>query len=206
MTLVILAASTSACFVADADADLESDEEAFEDDEASGSELRANPAQIAAELRTRWRIPASVLASGARARFAYDGFDRCVGNLLPPASALKANLGVQFRASIASTSRGGPRIEGLNCRAVRGSDRASIHGTGRALDVFVPMVRGDADNGKGDRIASYLISNAAALGVQLVIWDRTIWQVGRGESEYRGDASHRDHIHVELTREADGRL
>ncbi len=203
--LVAAVMATTAC-AAEATDD-EEDDELVSDDDPEGAEsgLKRTPAQLAAELRTRWRIPQDVLTAGAQARFAYDGFDRCAGGLLGPANTLKAGIANRFAGSLVRKADGDPRIEGYNCRRVRGRRSMSIHGTGRALDIFVPMVGSDANNAKGDPIASYLVTNARELGVQYVIWDRTQWKVGTGEAEYRGDVSHRDHIHVELTREADGR-
>ena len=75
------------------------------------------------------------------------------------------------------------------------------HGTGRALDVFIPLDKGKADNGKGDEVANWLVKNAEKIGVQLVIWDRTMWVAANsGEKAvgYTGPHPHHDHIHLEL--------
>ena len=75
----------------------------------------------------------------------------------------------------------------------------SMHGTGRALDIFTTRAAG------GDEVANYLVRNANQLGIQLVIWNRTLWKVtpGGGSSRaYGGPNPHTDHIHAELTRAA----
>jgi hypothetical protein len=78
----------------------------------------------------------------------------------------------------------------------------SVHGTGRAIDVFIPLSRGDADNTLGDEVANWLVSNAQAIGVQLVIWDRSSWNGSRSSGSklraYGGPHPHHDHLHVEL--------
>ncbi|MEZ4464481.1 MAG: hypothetical protein R3F43_08225 [bacterium] len=71
----------------------------------------------------------------------------------------------------------GARFEGYACRQIRGSSGMSVHGTGRALDIFVPLSGGAADNDLGDPIANWLVEHAE-IGVQL-IWDRTIWSGSR---------------------------
>lgn len=97
-------------------------------------------------------------------------------------------------------------------RLRRGSDQASVHAVGRALDVMMPA-NGDA---RGEALANWLVENAQPLGVQLVIWDRSEWQPGRSHNGVadpnaratliahpgNGDASsaHTNHVHVEVTR------
>jgi hypothetical protein len=76
----------------------------------------------------------------------------------------------------------------------------SLHGVGRALDIMMPTVDGDADNDLGDPIAHWLIENAEAIGIQTIIWDHTIWRVSNDprEHEYTGSNPHVDHLHVEV--------
>jgi hypothetical protein len=79
--------------------------------------------------------------------------------------------------------------------------KTSVHGTGRAIDVFVPLDGGQADNGKGDPIANWLVENAERIGVQYFIWDRAQWNVSVSEqklSAYLGPHPHHDHLHIEL--------
>jgi hypothetical protein len=149
----------------------------------------------------RWKITADARAGGARARFAYDdaplwGSTRCHGGLRAGAERLRAKLNAQFDPQIS-------RIEGYACRRnTASSARMSVHGTGRAVDIFIPRASGGADNTKGDAVANFLVKNAQELGVQMVIWDRSRWMVGRGEAQYMGPHPHDDHVHAELTEEA----
>jgi hypothetical protein len=80
----------------------------------------------------------------------------------------------------------------------------SMHGTGRALDIMLPLVGGTADNEVGDRIAGFLIRHAEELGVQYIIWDRASWGASRSLPKvrpYTGPHPHDDHLHVELSPE-----
>jgi MYXO-CTERM domain-containing protein len=82
----------------------------------------------------------------------------------------------------------------------------SVHGTGRALDVMIPMDDGDADNDLGDPVANFLVQNAEAIGIQYIIWDRWSWRADRDpgskDREYTGTIPHLDHPHVEMSVEA----
>ncbi len=81
--------------------------------------------------------------------------------------------------------------------------RMSVHGTGRALDVMIPVVSRGPNRQAGDKIANWLILNAQQIGVQLIIWNRTIWRAnGTNDAKYGGPVPHIDHLHVELTEEA----
>jgi hypothetical protein len=79
----------------------------------------------------------------------------------------------------------------------------SVHSLGRALDLGLARVGGEADNAAGDPIAAWLLTHAEAVGVQLVIWDRSVWQSSRRPGErlrpYSGPVPHTDHLHVELS-------
>ncbi|MBX3189864.1 MAG: hypothetical protein KF819_22755 [Labilithrix sp.] len=185
--LALLAACTAAT----------DDDEDVADDDDDGVEQSADAVSVAG----RWRIPPDVKAAGATARFAYDDApawsrSRCAGGLKPGAQRLRTNLNGRFDPQIS-------RIEGYACRQnTANRSRMSVHGTGRAVDIFIPKAGRAADNTKGDAVANYLVSNARQLGIQMVIWDRTRWQVGRGEAAYTGPHAHDDHIHAELTDEA----
>lgn len=103
---------------------------------------------------------------------------------------------------------------GYDCRPIVGAeDWMSVHATGRALDLFIPVDSdvaspGDADNDAGDAVANWLIANAEYIGVQRVIWDRWIWQADSdptardGAYDFAGSHPHNDHIHMELSVEA----
>ena len=150
----------------------------------------------------RWSIPADVKAVGARVRLDYDaaplwtGTAGCGGKLLVGSKKLGTFLTTSFD--------GIESIGGYACRRnTADGARMSVHGTGRALDVMIPRVGGKADNTKGDKIANWLILNAQRIGVQLIIWDKTIWRAnGTNDGVYGGPHPHDDHLHVELTVEA----
>jgi len=150
----------------------------------------------------RWSIPADVKAVGARVRLDYDaapvwtGTAGCGGKLLVGSKKLGTFLTTSFD--------GIDSIGGYACRRnTADGSRMSVHGTGRALDVMIPRVGGKADNTKGDKIANWLILNAQRIGVQLIIWDKTIWRAnGTNDGVYGGPHPHDDHLHVELTNEA----
>jgi hypothetical protein len=150
----------------------------------------------------RWSLPADVKAAGKTVRVAYDdapkwtGSAACGGKLLPGGHKLGEYLLGHF-AVVTS-------VGGYACRRnTADSSRMSVHGTGRALDVFIPQVTGGADNGQGDKVANWLVTHAQQIGVQLVIWDRSIWRAnGTNDAAYGGPNPHTDHIHVELSKEA----
>ena len=150
----------------------------------------------------RWALPSEVLEAGATARVTYDeapkwtGSAACSGKLKAGGHKLGEYLLDHF-AVVTS-------VGGYACRRnTADSSRMSVHGTGRALDVFIPTVSGSADNGRGDKVANWLVMHAQQIGVQLVIWDRTIWRAnGTNDRVYGGPHPHDDHLHVELTNEA----
>jgi hypothetical protein len=89
------------------------------------------------------------------------------------------------------------------CRQNTGNtSKLSVHSIGRAIDLMIPMVNGDADNTAGDAVANWLIMNAASIGIQYIAWDRTSWSgsrpAGSKVSPYQGPIPHIDHIHMEL--------
>lgn len=189
-TLIGLVVLLAGCAASDG-----SDEPAEDDDDGN-----VESTEDAIAVAGRWKLPADVRSAGARVNLAYDDAPawgaRCAGGMKAGAERLKNKLNAQFDPQIL-------RIEGYACRRNTASpSRMSIHGTGRALDIFIPRASGGADNTKGDAVANYLVSNAQSLGIQLVIWDRTRWMVGRGEAAYGGPHPHDDHIHAELTEEA----
>jgi hypothetical protein len=150
----------------------------------------------------RWTLPANVRAIGAKVRVGYDdapawrGGSGCAGGLKAGARELRTFLDQKFGAITS--------IGGYACRPnTANTSKTSVHGTGRALDVMIPKSRGSADNTKGDAVAHWLIEHAQEIGVQLIIWDRSIWRAnGRNEGAYGGPHPHDDHLHVEITDEA----
>lgn len=94
--------------------------------------------------------------------------------------------------------KGGMRRSSAASSAKGAGDRRDPHEEGLAVDV---MTR---DPVLGDSIANWLVSNAGALGVWIVIWSQREWSTGRPPrwERYTGSSPHTDHVHVELSREA----
>jgi hypothetical protein len=185
-------ASLPACAVS-----AESEDEMYDDGE--GTDTSIDPLAVAG----RWKLPPDVRATGATMFVTYDGGPAwspklCAGGLRPGAKKLAAFLDKKF-PQISS-------IQGYACRANTASpSKMSLHGTGRALDIFIPMSGGSADNTKGDAVANYLVTHAEELQIQYIIWDRTQWRAnGTNDRVYTGPVPHTDHIHVEITNEAAG--
>lgn len=172
------------------------------DEEAEGSQ------QSAVAVAGRWRLPEDVRAAGAAVSLRYEsgpawnGGSSCSGGLRAGSRVLGEFVGREFTAVTT--------VGGYSCRRnTANSARMSVHGTGRALDIMLPLASGgQADNGRGDAIANWLVKNAADMGVQLIIWDRTVWRSnGSNDGSYSGPHPHHDHVHVELTSEgAAGRM
>ncbi|GAB5543483.1 MAG: hypothetical protein SangKO_032430 [Sandaracinaceae bacterium] len=152
-----------------------------------------------------WDIPADTLAIGDTQDVDYTGAgpwvgsSGCGGSLLGGTAELRDWLGAAFPQIT--------HIGGYSCRHINGdSTRMSVHATGRAMDIFIPLHSGDADNDLGDPVANWLIEHSEEIGIQLVIWDRWTWGPHRtpGEKEraYGGAHPHHDHLHVELSTEA----
>lgn len=119
----------------------------------------------------------------------------CVGGFTPSVSLLGESLRSRFPAI--------REVLGYSCRPNSNNlSSTSVHGLGRALDLMItPMPDGSADP-RGNEIAQWLIDHAHEIGVQVIIWDRTIWSVSRtgtgAMTRYNGDNPHVNHIHVEL--------
>lgn len=90
----------------------------------------------------------------------------------------------------------------FNCRTVRGSQQPSIHGEGRALDWMLPVVNGRGHPAGHDAVQR-LGKHGKSLGIQTIIFDRTIWS-GRSPNgrPYTGVHPHFDHLHIELAKDA----
>ena len=151
--------------------------------------------------------PADVLAAGdLQGNIEYTGAgpwlgeESCTDGLEPGTEALGDYLQMYFPQV--------PSVGGFSCRPINGNNsQASVHSTGRALDIFIPLTAdGGADNDLGDPIAHWLIRNAETIGIQLIIWDLSTWapyrDVGERAAAYTGAHPHDDHLHVELTVEA----
>ena len=154
----------------------------------------------------RWRMSRSTSASGNAQHVAYESAgSRCSGG--PTAGARQ--LGDSIRAHfdhLMNLSVPGRGVQIYACRSVRGGGSLSQHAAGRAVDIFIPTLRGGtANNEQGDVVAAWVVENAERIGVQAVIWDRTWWKASGGSPRdrcYTGGHAHHDHIHIELNRAA----
>lgn len=95
-------------------------------------------------------------------------------------------------------------IGGYSCRPINGDEtRMSVHATGRALDLHIPLDGEEADNDLGDPLANYLIEHAEEIGIQRIIWDRWFWRSDPPtHGMYTGAHDHHDHLHIELSEPA----
>lgn len=151
-----------------------------------------------------WSPAASVVANADTQTVQYDGAPawdggaNCADGMTPGARVLRDALIAAY-----------PQVDsvgGFNCRVIAGTNSMSLHGTGRALDIMLSTISGDADNGAGDPIAAWLMQHAELLGLQLIIWDHTIWSTSRSPGSrvraYSGENPHVDHLHVEINEQA----
>lgn len=92
----------------------------------------------------------------------------------------------------------------------------SVHSVGRAIDLMIPTIGGDADNTAGDAVANWLIENAEYIGIQRVIWDGKYWNGSRVNNHFSDISDtrcgaryctdhHVNHIHAELSVEGASR-
>ncbi|MCA9545932.1 MAG: hypothetical protein KC613_16120, partial [Myxococcales bacterium] len=103
----------------------------------------------------RWAIPADVLRVANQANVtitdagAWRGEGRCSGTFTRGAQRVKEWTLAHW-----------PQVTGVggySCRPINGNNAVtSIHAVGRALDVFIPLDGGQADNDLGDELANYL--------------------------------------------------
>ncbi|WNG27301.1 hypothetical protein F0U62_27250 [Cystobacter fuscus] len=167
-----------------------------DDDEGLG--IYASPGSIrqSVAIAGRWAPPSDVLNAGASQYMPYEGPPAvCAGGLLPGTREIGDWIRQHFPQA---TSYGG-----YACRGNTADPSVlSIHAAGRALDVFVPLSGGAADNTKGDAIGNHLIKNARYMGVLYIIWDQAQWSgsaSGTKMSAYTGPNPHTDHLHVEFS-------
>lgn len=124
---------------------------------------------------------------------AWQGAGPCASGPTAGARALASWLGREFTGTSGGI---------YNCRSVRGTKVPSIHGEGRAVDWMMP-VRNGRGNPEGHDIVRVLGAAGRRLGVQTVIFDRTIWSARSPSGRaYTGVHPHFDHLHIELTRES----
>ena len=151
-----------------------------------------------------WHIPLETLAIGDTQTVPYTGAgpwigeQGCGGSLLPGTGLLREYIATYFPQAYS--------IGGYSCRPIVGNSSAmSVHATGRALDIMIQTIDGQADNSAGDVIGNWLIEHAELIGVQMIIWDRWLWHGERAppkDKEYTGQHPHHDHLHVELSTDA----
>jgi len=103
-------------------------------------------------------------------------------------------------------------VGGYNCRTIVGnSSLTSIHGTGRAIDIFINAT--DPEGlAVGNQIRNWMISHSLDAGIQRVIWNRYSWVADRdgwvdyckgGCTDEGGSKNpHEDHLHVEINNDA----
>ena len=149
----------------------------------------------------RWIPPAHVVNAGNQQYLPYTGApSRCTGSMRSGTRMLAQHL--------VNTFAGAVSYGGYNCRRnTADTSKWSVHGSGRAIDLFVPLSGGQADNDLGDPIANYLIENATRLGIEYIVWDRTSWGAHRSAPKHRyygGPHPHHDHLHIELSPAAAG--
>lgn len=164
----------------------------------SGDDLLGSSESEIAGERT-WKLSPDAVAAGKAVRLTYDsapawrGTAACAGTLRDGTRVLGDFLSDRYAAI--------DTVGGYACRRnTADSSRMSVHGTGRALDLMIPTKGGDADSARGDIIANWLVMNAQRIGVQLIIWNRTVWRSnGSNTGVYTGPIPHIDHIHVEIT-------
>lgn len=156
----------------------------------------------AQEASGRWSLPAAVRSEGAQVNIPYEnapywnGGASCSGSLRNGSKTLGRELMDRF-----------PQVKSIGGYACRRNtadgSRMSVHGTGKALDVFIPIRAGRANSDLGDPVANWLVTNADEIGIQLIIWNRSVWRSnGANEKPYSGPVPHIDHIHVEITERA----
>ncbi len=82
-------------------------------------------------------------------------------------------------------------------------DALPDHPSGRALDIMIPNYKSAKGKKMGHDLSRWLRANAAAYGVNYVIWDQHIWNNERAGDGWRymanrgGDsANHKNHVHV----------
>lgn len=163
-----------------------------------------------------WAPPAAVLARGDAQVVRRDGSPRiadggrCASDnpwacsCVHPACSAGLPGTLEFAAYL---RRRFPQITsagGFECCRQNTGDTAylSVHSIGRAIDLMIPTVGGDADNTAGDEVANWLVEHAGEIGVQIIVWDRASWNGSRAPGTrirpYGGPIPHIDHLHVEL--------
>lgn len=150
-----------------------------------------------------WRPSARTLRIGNEQYMPYRGATGCW-------SGRRLRAGARELADFLVTHFDGARsYQGYSCRRIAGSSSYSVHSTGRAIDLFIPVDGGRADNGFGDPVAAWLVEHAEYVGISYIIWDRASWGAHRARGtkhrSYGGVHPHHDHLHIELSAAAANR-
>ena len=185
---------------AEPEGDIELDDDWDPARDVDGEELSEDVVRLELSKAGRYVPPSGVVDAGRQQRVGYDG---------APAWRGQSGCSGTFRSGtrklgdfLKQNFPGARSYGGYSCRRnTANTSRTSVHGTGRAIDVFVPLHNGQADNDLGDPIANWLIENAEAIGVQFIVWDRTSWGASRSGDKHRrysGPHPHHDHLHIEL--------
>lgn len=178
------------------DVDHDHDHDLRPDEDSLGTEGEMQQLEQFLNEPGPWTLPDDVRQAGEEQSVRYDSASQCGGGMQPGASNLGQYIDEHFEGVRA--------IQGYNCRTIRGSNSLSMHATGRAIDIMLPLDGGQAANAYGDPIGNWLVENAEDIGVQLIIWDETIWNGSRGGTKHRsygGVHPHHDHLHVEINRD-----
>ena len=126
----------------------------------------------------------------------WQGATNCTGTATSGAGALLAWLQ-------ANRQPPGRSFGIYNCRNVAGSATTSLHGEGRAIDWGMPLGGDGKGTSDGRTLVDLLGSKADQLGLQCIIYDRTIWSARSPDGRpYTGVNPHYDHLHIELTWDA----
>lgn len=122
-----------------------------------------------------------------------------LGAVQPVTAAVANTLGPQFGFKTIGGYRAG------NSRDPQG------HPAGLALDFMTNNI--PDGRAAGQRLADYLVANAADVGVKYLIWEQRVWSVARSDEgwrmmEDRGSITqnHYDHVHLSLDPNAAGIL
>lgn len=101
------------------------------------------------------------------------------------------NLGPVKAHVAAAANSVGPRFGITVVYGWRASDPFPDHPSGLALDFMTSSMA------TGSALAQYLIDNAAALGIDYIIWNRRSWNSSRKTwAAYTGSNPHTDHVHA----------
>lgn len=176
--------------------DIDTTQRNFDDDEGENDFLEKT---TPSSCNQRW-IPTS-LFTDRHHNISYESPSRNCSHGAQPGAIQFGNYMRDHFGHLMDLNVDGEGIQIYNCRSVRGGSSPSVHSEGRAIDIFIPITNGTANNAKGDIIANWLIDNAENVGIQYLIWDRTSWKAAGSPSQkcYTGTHPHNNHIHVELT-------